>query len=300
MTTYERINEIKNNADLRIENAEEAYTKAELELANLIGDYVIGAAVSCKAYGSGRITAYTGTSIESLIVEIEFADITKKFSLMHIATVGKFVTLEDILEIGTVWDEAMTVHNDLTKQLYALKQQARALEVEAAKKAAAEKKAEEQYQRTKTKALRDFEALTQTTTAMSTTDEFYYAIGWLANHIGAMTAILPDYLGSAFEKHFGAEAPKTLVDGRAKTSGGYAKQWSWEFKCTIKKLKDTVVPTCIQDITTDFAKGIHNTSFLWDLVDNYGFQFGKKQDIAKIRACIPNNYISFFEAGLTA
>jgi hypothetical protein len=115
-----------------------------------------------------------------------------------------------------------------------------------------------------------------------------------------MTAILPDYLGSAFEQHFGTEAPKTLVDGRAKTSGGYAKQWSWEFKCTIKKLKETVVPACIQSVTTDFSKGIHNTVFLWDLVSNHGFQFGKKQDIEKIKDTVPAQFITSFETGLTA
>ena len=131
-------------------------------------------------------------------------------------------------------------------------------------------------------------------------EEFYYSLGWLARHMGSLVAILPDYLGQAFEKHFGLEAPKTLVDGRAKTSGGYAKQWSWEFKCTIKKLNETVVPSCLENVTTDFSKGIHNTSFLWDLVENYGFAFGKKQDPDKIAEYVPAQYKTAFANGLAA
>lgn len=298
MTIYERLEEVKTNYELKLENARETYYQAEAQLVDLVGNYVIGAEVSCQAYGPGRVVAFKGTALDNIIVDVEFADVTKKFSLTHIITVARFIRFEDILEIGVIWDDAMTVHNELTTQLRDIEKLAHQLEVEAAKKAAADKKAEEKYQAAKTKALKDFGDRMNTVTPMSTADEFYFGLGWLAKHVGSMTAILPDYLGSSFEKHFGVEAPKTLVDGRAKTSGGYAKQWSWEFKCTIKKLKETTVPASLAGVTTDFSKGIHNTSFLWDLVDNYGFQFGPKQDVEKIRACVPAAHLSFFEAGL--
>ena len=299
MTIYERFEEIKNETELTLDNAREAYYKAEATLVELVGDYVVGAEVTC-VHGSGHITKYSGTALDNIIVDIEFAEFTKRYSLNHILTISKFIQFADTFEIGVIWTDAMVVHKELSDKFIELERTARQLEIEAAKKAEAEKKAEEKYQKAKAKAIKDFDDQTKVVTPRSTTDEFYYALGWLASHVGAMTAVLPDYLGSAFEKHFGIEAPKTLVDSRAKTSGGYAKQWSWEFKCTIKKLKETTVPACIQSVTTDFSKGIHNTAFLWDLVDNYGFQFGKTQDVEKIKDNVPAEYISFFEAGLAA
>lgn len=301
MTIYERLETLKDTSDFVLETAHDTYNKKELELAGLVGDYLIGNEASCLTYGTGKVISYEGSSLTDLAVVIEFAEVTKKYSVQFICTsTVKFVRFADISEIGDVWDAAMTVHTILKAKYNELGRLAYQQALEAEKKAKQAKKAEEQYEKTKAKSIRDFEELSQTVNPKSEADEFYFSLGWLAKHMGAVTAILPDYLGSAFEQHFGADTPKTLVDSRAKTSGGYAKQWSWEFKSTIKKLKETTVPAYIQDITTDFSKGIHNTSFIWDLVENYGFQFGKTQDIEKIKACVPAKYASFFEAGLTA
>jgi hypothetical protein len=89
-----------------------------------------------------------------------------------------------------------------------------------------------------------------------------------------------------------------LRDSKAKSVGGFAKKWNWSFSCSIKKLKGVTVPAYLQTVTTDISKGIHNTSFIWDLVENYGFKFGKEQDIEKIRSCVPTEHIAFFENGL--
>lgn len=300
MTTYERLETIKTETELTFDTAHDTYNNVETKLVNLIGDYVIGTEVSCTAYGPGHIIAYKGTTLDDIIVDVEFTDMIKKFSLKHVLETQKFVALADTFEIGIIWNEAIAIHNELTKQFKELDKLAKQQAEEAAKKAEADKKAEEKYQKAKAKALREFDEQSQVVVPKSTTNNFYYALGWLANHIGSMTAILPDYLGSAFEKRFGKDTPKTLVDSRAKTSGGYAKQWSWEFKCTIKKLKETTVPVAIKDITTDFSKGIHNTAFLWSLADNYGFQFGPKQNVEKIKSCIPSEYLEFFEAGFAS
>ena len=301
MTIYERLEALKDTTEFEIANAHDLYNKKETELVGLVGEYLIGNEATCPAYGTGKVVGYEGANLNDLAVVIEFAEVTKKYSVQFICTsTVKFVRFADISEIGDVWDAAMAVHIILNAKRRELDRLAQQQAAEAEKKAKEAKKAEERYQSAKAKALKDFEALTATVTPKSEADEFYYSLGWLAKHVGAMTAVLPDYLGTAFEKHFGAETPKTLVDGRAKTSGGYAKQWSWEFRCTIKKLKETTVPAYIQDVTTDFSKGIHNTAFLWDLVENYGFQFGKKQDIEKIKATVPDTHISFFEAGLAA
>lgn len=300
MSYFEIIDEMQNGINDEMQLTREAYLETEAKIVKAIGDYIVGAEVSCSKYGEGKVVAYTGDTVDTIILDIDFSGETKRFSLVHIMT-NNFIKFADIFEIGDAWDSAFTLHTTLTGIYKACEQVLRQQQIEAEKRAEAEKKAEAKYQKQKEQAVKSFDQMVQeANTSLSDVDEFYYALGWLAKHIGSMTAILPDYLGSAFEKHFGAETPKTLVDGRAKTSGGYAKQWSWEFKCTIKKLKETVVPACIQSVTTDFSKGIHNTAFLWDLVSNYGFQFGKKQDVDKIREAIPAQYISSFETGLTA
>lgn len=86
----------------------------------LIGDYVFGAEVSCQTLGFGHVVAYKGTALDNIIVDIEFADTTKKFSLNHIITVASFVKFEDIFEIGSIYDSALAVHNELTSQFKAL------------------------------------------------------------------------------------------------------------------------------------------------------------------------------------
>lgn len=236
---------------------------------------------------------------EAIYCKVAFADCTKQYQLKTALT-SKFLHFnnETLLDIYNTY---LNAHKELTAQWNVRAEQLRVEAKEAAKKAEAEQKAEAAYQAKKLKAETEFEAMTKEAKTFENPDEeFYYSLGWLAKHIGTLTAKLPDYLGSAFERHFGSETPKILIDSRAKTSGGYAKQWSWEFKCTMKKLKETVIPTCIQNVTTDFSKGIHNTAFLWDLVENYGFQFGKSQDVSKIAEQIPSQYLTAFNSGLTA
>ena len=257
---------------------------------------------------TGSITEFTNKNFNSLFITVTFdSGIVKKYNIKVAFVQTKTLSFVDEAD-NQLFNEYVEAYSAIEKaeqellQLEAkLDAEMRAAKIKAEKEAEKARKAEASYEAKKKKALADFDSMSEKVKAEASVDsDFYYALGWLANHIGTITAILPDYLGAAFEKQFGTEAPKTLVDSRAKTSGGYAKQWSWEFKCTIKKLKETVVPACIENVTTDFSKGIHNTSFLWDLVANYGFQFGKKQDIEKIRDTIPAQFIPSFEAGLTA
>lgn len=236
---------------------------------------------------------------KDIFCKVAFADCIKHYQL-ETAITSKFLHFDNEVLLD-IYSAYLNVHKELTTQWTVRAEQLRVEAAEAAKKAEAEQKAEAAYQAKKLKAETEFEAMTkEAKTFENPNEEFYYSLGWLAKHIGTLTAKLPDYLGSAFERHFGSETPKILIDSRAKTSGGYAKQWSWEFKCTIKKLKETIIPTCIQNVTTDFSKGIHNTAFLWDLVENYGFQFGKSQDISKIAEQIPSQYLVAFNSGLTA
>jgi hypothetical protein len=298
MTTYERLEEIRNAAELTLVNAHDTYYEAEAELAALIGDYVMGAEVSCQTYGPGHIVAHKGTTLDNIIVDVEFDNITKKFSLAHIIMVAKFAKIEDIFEIGVIWDDAWAVHIELTSQFKDLEKQTRLLEEAAAKKAEEERKAEEKYQKAKAKAIADFEELSQTTRPVSTVDEFYYSLGWLAKNAGTVSAAMPDYLLSFFEGRFGTEYKPTVVDSKKRTVNGYAMQWALSMKASLPKKVEGKVPAFLTKYLSTSGNAVSDTSFIWDLVENYGFQFGKKQDIAMIRSKVPSDYIDSFELGL--
>jgi hypothetical protein len=73
-------------------------------------------------------------------------------------------------------------------------------------------------------------------------------------------------------------------------------QWTFGFTATLRKPEN--IPAALIAHLGSTGKQIADTSFIWDLVDNYGFQFGKQQDIDKIRSHVPSDFLSFFEAGL--
>ncbi len=299
MTYYKRIDELRDNTNFTAENFEVEYLTAEIVLIDLFREYVLGAEVTSLAYGTGKVTGISGDIFDQIVMEVSFPDITKKFGVQAILT-GKFLltktTFADISEIGDAWDHAFDLHTLITQNYTSFRIAARQAEAEAAKKAEEEKKNEEKYQRQRAKALKDFETHTQTVSAVSPTEEFYYALGWLAKHAGAVSAVLPDYLVDAFVKHFGNETPCRIVDSRKRSPAGWQQQWSWSFTVALKK--PGVIPALIAQHLNPTGNKVSNTSFIWDLVDNYGFQFGKTQDVDKIRSCIPTSHISFFEAGL--
>jgi hypothetical protein len=251
-----------------------------------------------KKYGECKVSCFVVSINESnfnILADFSFADETKKLAL-NILLKNGLVQIDDydsfeLLNqfISSLTDLQVEVHNvqyDRTSAKHEADRQAKELAKQEAKRKA-----------TMEKTIHDFEVLARQDRTKCASGEFYYSLGWLAKHCGVITAKLPDYLGKSFESYFGSDVPKTLIDTSGKTSGGFAKQWSWEFVCSIKKAKDLDVPPIIRDTTSDITKGIHNTSFIWDLVANYGFQFGKTQDLEKIRESIPAHCIQYFEKG---
>jgi hypothetical protein len=233
----------------------------------------------------------------SLYATVDFAAGTKILSLDTIFA-NNLLTMPEILTGILV--EAQTVYKaDFIEREQAQRladRQAREEAKAAQKKAEEDKKNEEKYERTKAKAIKDFEALTTTNKPAEVTNEFYYSLGWLAKHVGSVSAKLPDYLTDTFTKHFGTDVEFNAVDSKKRTVNGNSMQWTFGFTANLHKPEN--MPVYLQQYLSTTGKAIANTSFIWDLVDNYGFQFGKKQDIEKIREHVPTEYISFFEAGL--
>jgi hypothetical protein len=299
MTIYERIDEIKNTVELTMDNATEAYAEAEAELVTLLSDRVKDAEVDCSAHGTGKVVAAIGDTLDDMFVDIAFDEVTKSFSLKHVMT-NTFVKLTDV-EIREAWKAAFDLHIELTTKYKELKFAAELLKKEEKKKAEAEKQAEIKYNKLKAKAIKEFDNLVQQPKApLSAVDGFYYALGWLAAHVGNITASIPDYLTSAFEKHFGTEANPRIVDSKKKTSGGFAYQWGIGMTARFRTKGLSPVPETLTQYLNPTGKALTNTNFIWDLIDNYGFKFGKEQDVEKIKNTIPGQYHASFEAGLIA
>lgn len=290
MTTY------KNN---EYETAESLRETINSELSQLEYPYT----VKHRTYGEGQLTFVKAPMIGgSLYATIEFAAGIKTISL-------DVVLASNLLELPEILFDTLLEAQSVFKADFLAREQAQreadrlamAQAREAKKKAEADKKAEAQYEASKEKAIKDFEALSRSIRPKSTADEFYYSLGWLANNTGTFSAAMPDYLLSYFEQHFGTEAKPVIVDSKKRTVNGYAMQWAMSMKASIKKKALDLVPAYLTSYLSKSGNAIADTPFIWDLVDNYGFQFGTKtQDIEKIRSCVPVEQLSFFEAGLKA
>ena len=287
-TTYKTIN---------YDTAEALRNAITSDLAALAYPYV----VKHKTYGDGQLTfikaPLTGGS---LYATIEFASVGIKTISLDMALTNNLlvmpeILLETLLEAQTAFKtDFIERENEQRVADRLAREQAR----EAAKKAAEEQKNQEKYERTVTKAIKDFEAQAQATRAVSTADEFYYSLGWLAKHAGTVTAALPDYLENSFVGHFGS-VPRRVVDSKHRGPAGWQAQWSWSFTISFKKPKQVgVIPALVASKLNPSGNKVSDTSFIWDLIDNYGFQFGKTQDIDQIRSHVPADKLSAFEAGL--
>ena len=66
---------------------------------------------------------------------------------------------------------------------------------------------------------------------------------------------------------------------------------------SIKKKSLDKIPAFLTQYLSKTGTSVANTAFIWDLVTNYGFQFGKTQDLDQIRGAIPTDYLTYFENG---
>lgn len=269
--------------------------------AQLTADFAVkmlGALVASKTMGDGYIMSCTGTTMDNAFFEIGFeTGETKKFLVCTLRSIGFLSFIEEAA--ANVYDYFMEEHNKLKAQYNKAVEESQRREKEDKKKAEQLKKAEAKNQYLKEKAIKDFEELTQRAKqAVTESDEFYYGLGWLAAHIGSISATMPDYLAGAFEKHFGNEAAHRVVDSNKRTVNGNSMQWTFGFKATLKNPDS--MPAALTKYLSSTGKAIANTAFIWDLVTDYGFKFGKEQDTLDIMRCVPIQYVPIFNEGLKA
>lgn len=275
----------------------EDFNSVQTLLINDFINQVTGASVHNTLLGNGFITSCLSPSnnFESIVLTVHF-DIgeTKHYALSVALATGSLKFTDESL--SSLYDKFMKVHNKLKSQLFVATEEARRREKDEAKKAERIKKAEANYEQQKEKALRDFESLTETArTKLYKPDEFFYSLGWLASHIKTVKAIMPDYLEAPFVNRFGNDALHSVVDSKKRTVNGYPMQWAMGFQASLPK--NAEVPMNLTQYLSASGKFIANTPFLWDLVENYGFKFSKKQDILEIMRCVPIEFVPAFNDG---
>jgi hypothetical protein len=267
------------------------YTSITSELSALNYPYT----VKHKTQGSGQLLSVTGpTTGNSLYANIDFGTGIRTFSLKALID---FNLLEMPDDIKPVLTEAQSIFFTTYETAEQEKREAQRLAYEQAKKEAEEKKQEEKYQASKAKMIKEFENLTAREKTDIATGEFYYTLGWIANNCGTFACALPDYLLPYFQKQFGTDYEPHTVDSRKRTVNGYAMQWTISMTANIKKKSLDKIPAFLSQYLSKSGNAIANTSFIWDIVTNYGFKFGKTQDLDQISGNIPTEYLTYFENG---
>ena len=284
------------------------FTREEYYFVNalMVADYaanVIGAEVYNHGSGYGRIVDCfapgTDTTFDSTIFTVHFdnaADNDNKNYLAAFAIEHGGLVLSD----GSLVD----LWNDFRKQQYKLRaeynkavedHQRREKEAEAQK--LKQQKLEKKRASLRTTAEKELDNLLNSREVVTKADEFYYMLGYLATHIGTLTAKMPDFLEESFVKHFG-DVKRTVVDSTKVGPAGYTSQWRLSMEASLVKANE--IPAMLNPYLSTNGKKLSKTSFIWELVDDYGFKFGKKQDTLEIMDHIPANYLAMFTAGTKA
>lgn len=254
-----------------------------------------------KNHGACEISEITVSCNESgfiVLATFKFENGQTKKLALNVLTANNLIQIEE--PVNTVLTDYFQACLELQKEVHEVAHDRSVAKSEAARKVAEEAKQEAKYQAAKDKAIQDFEVMARKEKSQIATGEFYYNLGWLAKNVGTVSAALPDYLLKYFENHFGTEAKPTVVDSRKRTINGYPIQWALSMKASVPKKVADSIPAFLKQYLNPAGNALTNTTFIWDIVENYGFQFGRKQDVEKIRAAIPVHCIEPFEKGFAA
>ena len=254
-----------------------------------------------KAYGACSITNLDVSCNEAslhVMATFKLDDGQTRQLALEILLANKLIELD--ADVASEINSYINLFKALQKEVHEIYIDRSEAKAEENRKAAEEAKQEAKYQAAKEKAIQDFEVMARKDKSMSATGEFYYNLGWLAKNVGTVSAALPDYLLKYFENHFGTEAKPTVVDSRKRTVNGYPIQWALSMKASVPKKVVDSIPAFLKQYLNPTGNALTNTTFIWDIVENYGFQFGRKQDVDQIRATIPATCLEQFEKGFAA
>lgn len=273
----------------------------ETDKTRLISDFiqqVTGAEVTNQLLGHGKIVSCLNAcnTLESLIFTVHFdLDETKNYGAAAALVTGGLKFVDESLV--SLWDEFVSEQYKMKAQYNKAVEDEQCRQKEEAKLEQKRKDNEKKLAGMKTQAEKEFNKLAEQNAESIRTADFYYALGWLAKHVGTITAKMPDYLEPAFIKHFG-DVAHTAIDSTKVGPAGFTSQWHLSMEASLVKAKE--IPVMLNEYLSQNGKKISKTSFVWDLVDKYGFKFGKEQDQLEIMNHVPVNYLSMFHAGTIA
>ena len=253
---------------------------------------------------NGEIISVVDISLTGSFVSTE-PDVVCSVSVDHVVK-KYYMSMAIFRKVFTVDDEVLSIINkyiELAKPLQEEKNKADEevrLEKDRLKKEALEKKKAEENEKIRLAKIsanrRKAEILFESCKEGQKCSDslFYYSIGWLASHANSVNANVPDWAEEQFVKTFGTEAKKRVVDTAGKTSGGFDKQWACDGNIRLKSVAG--IPAELAKSVND-NKVFYNTAFVYMLVANYGFTFGKEQNLENIKKCIPEAFMNDFDAG---
>ena len=278
---------------------EELKNELETELTKTL----FGIKAVSKRYGEGTITTVEIAEIEedskeaNLIITINFGEISKAFMLRTILTIGS-VEFEDTSKLEKALEDLQLLINEKSieadKEVLAIKEtEQKAREAEALE--LKRQKDELKFKLKKDKMLEKLATLKPENTKklFETPTSHYEVLGWMAKHVTSVRAAMPDWMENQFVSMFG-DVERYVVDSKKKTSGGFDYQWGLGLKISFDK---EVAGPLEKRATSKNKKVIDSLTFVWDLIDNYGFTFGKKQDLDKIIDEVPDQYLADFQRG---
>lgn len=276
----------------------EDFNNMQEKLINDFINRVTGAEVNNRMLGHGTIVSCLNpcNNFESIIFSVHFdLDETKSYGAAAALACGGLKFVDESLV--ALYDDFMEVHNNMKHELYTSLADAKRREKEEAKLQKKRQEVEKKVASMKASAEKEIDNLINNHEKVTKADEFYYTLGWLAKHVGTITAKMPDYLESAFVKHFG-DVEHVTVDSTKVGPAGYTSQWRLSMEASLKNTKN--IPATLAEYLSQSGKKVSKTSFVWSLVDDYGFKFGKKQDTLDIMRCVPIEYVPMFNAGMNA
>ena len=254
-----------------------------------------------------KFDSITINSISEDVIKVLFEDDTYLLFFRAVKAGILKLNKEDMQayeKLNAIIDDAKLIHQE------ELKEAAEVLDVEV-KKAREEylarqeqlaqqaeiRKQEAKYRARVQKQLKKLESLKPENTSrlFEVPTTYYEAIGWMAKHTTSIKASMPDYMEKWFDGRFDCEN-KNVVNSKKRTVNGNPMQWGLSFRMSF----DAEVSGALErKATSKNKKVIDSVAFVWDLIENYGFQFSKtRQDVEKIKAEIPQEHISDFEKGL--
>ena len=292
MTTYE----------LTINSTGEDFFNARSQLINEFIQQITNAEVTAdwRTPHTGRIVSCMNTcnNFESIIVTVYFDDTdeTKNYGLTAAINCAGLLFVDESMK--ALYDDFKVANENIKHQEFLAAQEAQRREKEAEKLEKKRKDNEKKMASMKASAEKEFNSLLDKSGKKVTeTDEFYWTLGWLTKHIGTITAKMPDFLEAGFVKHFG-DVEHTTVDSTKVGPAGFTSQWRLSMEASLVKAKE--IPATLANYLNPAGKKLSKTSFIWKLVDDYGFKFGKKQDTLDIMRCVPIEYVPMFNEGLKA